>query len=122
GEWKAMTQHALVAELTAKADPFRQIRRDIHANPELGFEVERTAGLVAERLREWGYDVTTGIGGSGVVGQLRKGGGNRSIGLRADMDALPLREGTGLPWASRVDGRMHACGHDGHTAILLSAA
>jgi hippurate hydrolase len=117
-----MSGNTLVAALAKTAEPFRQLRRDIHANPELGFEVNRTAGLVAERLRAWGYDVTTGIGGTGVVGRLRNGGGNRSIGLRADMDALPLQEGTGLPWASRVAGRMHACGHDGHTAILLSAA
>jgi hippurate hydrolase len=116
-----MTENTLVAELTGAAGPFRQLRRDIHANPELGFEVGRTASLVADRLRAWGYEVVTGVGGSGVVGTLRNGG-NRSIGLRADMDALPLQEGTGLPWASRVDGRMHACGHDGHTAILLCAA
>jgi hippurate hydrolase len=117
-----MTENSLIAELAESAEPFRRLRRDIHANPELGFDVSRTAGLVAERLRAWGYEVATGVGGSGVVGRLRNGGGNRSIGLRADMDALPLQEGTGLPWASRVDGRMHGCGHDGHTAILLAAA
>jgi hippurate hydrolase len=117
-----MSETSLVAELAKSAEPFRQLRRDIHAHPELGFDVGRTAGLVAERLRGWGYEVTTGVGGSGVVGRLRNGGGNRSIGLRADMDALPLQEGTGLPWASQVEGRMHACGHDGHTAILLCAA
>jgi hippurate hydrolase len=117
-----MTDHPLVAELAKAAEPFRHLRRDIHAHPELGFEVDRTAGLVAERLEAWGYEVTTGVGGSGVVGRLQNGGGNRSIGLRADMDALPVHEGTGLPWASRIDGRMHACGHDGHTAILLAAA
>jgi hippurate hydrolase len=117
-----MTQHSLVAELAGAAEPFRRLRRDIHAHPELGFEVGRTAELVAERLRGWGYEVTTGIGGAGVVGRLSNGGGARSIGIRADMDALPIQEGTGLPWASRIAGRMHACGHDGHTAILLSAA
>ena len=117
-----MTNDSLVAELTRSAEPFRLLRRDIHAHPELGFDVGRTAELVAERLRGWGYEVATGVGGSGVVGRLRNGGGDRSIGIRADMDALPLQEGTGLPWASRIEGRMHACGHDGHTAILLSAA
>jgi hippurate hydrolase len=118
----SMTDNSLVTALAASAEPFRRLRRDIHANPELGFDVGRTAGLVAARLREWGYEVAAGVGGSGIVARLRNGGGNRSIGLRADMDALPIHEGTGLPWASRVEGRMHACGHDGHTAILLSAA
>jgi hippurate hydrolase len=117
-----MTENSLVAELARTAEPFRQLRRDIHAFPELGFDVGRTAGIVAERLQAWGYEVVTGVGGSGVVGRLRNGAGNRSIGLRADMDALPIQEDTGLPWSSQVDGRMHACGHDGHTAILLSAA
>ena len=112
----------LVAELAATAEPFRELRRQIHAHPELGFAVDHTAGIVAERLRAWGYDVTTGVGGSGVVGRLRNGRGRRSLGLRADMDALPIQEATGVPWASRIDGRMHACGHDGHTAILLAAA
>lgn len=114
--------NSLVADLAKTAEPFRQLRRDIHAHPELGFEVGRTAGLVAERLRAWGYEVTTGIGGSGLVGRLRNGDGARSIGIRADMDALPVLEQTGLAWASQTPGRMHACGHDGHTAILLSAA
>jgi hippurate hydrolase len=112
----------LIDEMAALAEPFQAVRRDIHAHPELGFDVGRTADLVAEKLLSWGYEVATGIGGSGVVGRLRNGGGNRSLGIRADMDALPLQEGTGLPWASQIDGRMHACGHDGHTAILLAAA
>src|SRR5262249_23161821 len=112
----------LIDEMTTLAEPFQALRRDIHAHPELGFDVLRTADLVAEKLQSWGYEVATGIGGSGVVGRLRNGGGNRSLGIRADMDALPLQEGTGLPWASQIDGRMHACGHDGHTAILLAAA
>jgi amidohydrolase len=101
---------------------FIRIRQDIHAHPELGAEVPRTAALVAGLLAEWGYETHTGIGGQGVVGVLRHGTGSRSIGLRADMDALPIRERTGLPHASTIDGRMHACGHDGHTAILLAAA
>ena len=103
------------AELTA-------IRRDIHAHPELGFEEQRTAALVAAKLAEWGVEVHTGIGGTGVVGVLRRGNGQASIGLRCDMDALPMDEGTGLPYASVNPGRMHGCGHDGHTAMLLGAA
>jgi hippurate hydrolase len=100
-------------------------RRDLHQHPELMYEVQRTAAAVAEKLRAFGLDeVTTGIGRSGVVGVIR-GRRTRSgkvVGLRADMDALPLHESTGLPYASKVDGRMHACGHDGHTAMLLGAA
>nr|WP_067288025.1 M20 aminoacylase family protein [Marinobacterium profundum] len=101
---------------------FVRIRQDIHAHPELGAEVPRTSALVARLLQDWGYETHTGIGGQGVVGVLRNGTGSRSIGLRADMDALPMQERTGLPHASTIDGRMHACGHDGHTAILLAAA
>src|SRR5579863_8599600 len=103
-------------------------RRDIHQHPELGYSEHRTAAFVAERLKEFGCDeVTTGLGGTGVVGVIkgRKAGGNgdiRSIGLRADMDALPIEEATGLPYASKASGKMHACGHDGHTAMLLGAA
>jgi hippurate hydrolase len=98
------------------------IRRDLHANPELGMEVHRTADIVANRLREWGIEVHRNVGGTGVVGVLRKGNGPRSIGLRADMDALPIHEATGVAYGSRTAGRMHACGHDGHTAMLLGAA
>ena len=100
-------------------------RRDIHAHPEIGFEVHRTAGLVAQKLREFGCDeVVTGIGQTGVVGVIRgrNTGSGRVIGMRADMDALPMQEATGLPYASTYPGRMHACGHDGHTAMLLGAA
>ena len=99
-------------------------RRDIHENPELQFDVHRTAGLVAAKLREFGCDeVVEGIGKTGVVGVIRgKGAGGRVIGLRADMDALPIAEQTGAPHASKVPGKMHACGHDGHTAMLLGAA
>ncbi len=100
-------------------------RRDIHANPELLFDVHRTAGLVAEKLKSFGADeVVTGIGRTGVVGVIRgrKTSSGKVIGLRADMDALPIAERTGKPWASKVPGRMHACGHDGHTAMLLGAA
>ena len=99
-------------------------RRQIHSQPELLFDVEQTAAFVAEKLREFGVDeVVTGIGRTGVVGLIRgKGNSARAIGLRADMDALPLSEVTGKPWASKVPGKMHACGHDGHTAMLLGAA
>ena len=98
-------------------------RRAIHRHPELGFEEHATSTLVAERLRAWGYEVHTGIAVTGVVGVLRWGTGQgRRIGLRADMDALPVQEMTGLPWASTVPGKMHGCGHDGHTAMLLGAA
>lgn len=104
------------------AETFVNIRRQIHAQPELGFEVGATSTLVADLLKSWGYEVHTGIGKSGVVGQLKLGNGTRRLGIRADMDALPIVEATGLPYASRNHGKMHACGHDGHTAILLAAA
>ncbi|AOZ00414.1 amidohydrolase [Cupriavidus sp. USMAHM13] len=116
------TQPAIIPEIHASQADFVAIRRQIHAHPELGFEEERTSKLVAAKLREWGYDVTEGIGGTGVVGQLKVGSGTRRLGIRADMDALPIQETTGLPYASAVPGKMHACGHDGHTAILLAAA
>ena len=101
---------------------FVALRRDIHAHPELGFEEHRTSQMVADRLREWGLEVHTGIAGTGVVGVLRNGSGKRTIGLRADLDALPLQEENHFPHRSRHDGRMHACGHDGHTTMLLAAA
>jgi len=101
---------------------WQELRRDLHAHPELGFEEHRTAAIVAERLRAAGLEVATGLGGTGVVGTLRKGNGNRAIALRADMDALAMPEETNLPYASRNQGAMHACGHDGHTTMLLAAA
>ena len=99
-------------------------RRDFHAHPELQFDVDRTAGIVAEKLRAFGCDeVVTGIGRTGVVGIIKGNtSGDRCIGLRADMDALPILEATGLPYASTTPGKMHACGHDGHTSMLLGAA
>ena len=103
-------------------DALVAIRHDIHAHPELGMEEHRTAELVARKLEEWGIEVHRGVGGTGVVGVLRAGSGNRAIGLRADMDALPMSEMTGLPFSSTVPGKMHACGHDGHTTMLLGAA
>ncbi len=115
-------QGVLLPELRAIEPEMVALRRQIHANPELGFEEHQTAALVAERLQAWGYEVHRGVGGTGVVGVLRAGQGMRTLGLRADLDALPIHETTGLPWASRKPGLMHACGHDGHTATLLAAA
>ncbi len=98
------------------------IRHQIHSNPELAYEEHATSDLVAERLQRWGYEVHRGLGGTGVVGTLRVGTSKRRVGLRADMDALPITETSGRPWSSKVFGKMHACGHDGHTAMLLAAA
>jgi amidohydrolase len=100
----------------------RDIRRDIHAHPELRFQETRTSDLVAERLQSWGIAVTRGLGGTGVVGTIRRGTSARAIGLRADIDALPMQEANTFAHRSRHEGRMHACGHDGHTAMLLGAA
>ncbi len=111
----------------ADVSRFVALRRDIHAHPELGFEEHRTSALVAERLREWGIEVHTGVAGTGVVGVLKGTGTStravaRTIGLRADLDALPLQEENHFAHRSQHDGRMHACGHDGHTTMLLAAA
>jgi len=113
---------ALVHALHARAAEFVSLRRDLHRHPELGFDEHRTAALVAERLQAWGYAVERGVGGTGVVGTLVRGDGPRRLGLRADMDALPIAEASGVAWASAHAGVMHACGHDGHTAMLLAAA
>ncbi|WP_410217032.1 M20 aminoacylase family protein [Paracoccus sp. (in: a-proteobacteria)] len=111
-------------EIDAATPELTAIFRDLHANPEIGMEEVRTAGIVAARLREWGLDeVHEGVGKTGVVGILKgRGQGNRRVGLRADMDALPILEATGLSHASTRPGTMHACGHDGHTTMLLGAA
>lgn len=98
------------------------IRRDIHAHPELRYEEQRTSDLVARSLESWGIEVHRGLGLTGVVGVLRNGSSRKSIGLRADMDALPIQESNTFPHASKHKGKMHACGHDGHTAMLLGAA
>jgi hippurate hydrolase len=98
------------------------IRRDLHMHPELAFEEHRTSKLVAEELTRLGIAVTTGVAGTGVVGTVTKGTSRKVIGIRADMDALPIHETTGLPYASRYAGKMHACGHDGHTTMLLGLA
>jgi amidohydrolase len=112
----------LIPRVREYHDELTQWRRDIHAHPELGFDETRTAGLVAERLASFGIEVNRGVGKTGVVGVLRVGNSPRSIGLRADMDALPILEANGFAHRSRHDGRMHACGHDGHTTMLLGAA
>ncbi len=98
------------------------LRRDLHAHPELGFEEERTSDIVAKLLKEAGIQVHRGLGGTGVVGTLQIGNGTRTIGLRADMDALAMPETSDRPYKSTVPGKMHACGHDGHTVMLLGAA
>ncbi|MDJ0820595.1 MAG: M20 aminoacylase family protein [Paracoccaceae bacterium] len=114
----------VMPEIAAAEAELVAIFKDLHAHPEIGFEETRTAGIVAEKLRAYGVDeVHEGIGGTGIVGLIRgKGQGNRCIGLRADMDALPIDEISGLDYASTNPGKMHACGHDGHTTILLGAA
>lgn len=99
------------------------IRRDLHAHPEIGFEEVRTSGIVAEKLASWGVEVHRGLGTTGVVGVLKgNGNGSKRIGLRADMDALPMEENTNLKWRSTIPGRFHGCGHDGHTTMLLGTA
>jgi amidohydrolase len=108
--------------LTADLPFLTALRRDLHAHPELGFEEERTSAIVAGLLEKAGIAVTRGLGGTGVVGTLQIGNGTRSIGLRADMDALAMPETAERPYKSTVDGKMHACGHDGHTTLLLGAA
>ena len=108
--------------LQARADDFVALRRDIHRHPELGLQEERTSDLVAQRLQAWGYEVHRGLATTGVVGTLRRGTGTRRLGLRADMDALPIHETNTFAHASCRPGLMHACGHDGHTAMLLAAA
>jgi amidohydrolase len=115
----------IVNRIAALTDEIAAWRHDFHEHPELLYDVHRTAGIVAERLREFGCDeVTTGIGRTGVVGVIRgrSNDSGRVIGLRADMDALPIEEASGVPYASKTPGLMHACGHDGHTAMLLGAA
>ncbi|MFT5176945.1 MAG: amidohydrolase, partial [Gammaproteobacteria bacterium] len=112
----------LIREIEASHAQMTDWRRDIHAHPELGFEENRTAALVAEKLKAFGIEVYTGIGRTGIVGALRVGNSTRSVGLRADMDALPIHEANDFAHASVHAGKMHACGHDGHTAMLLGAA
>jgi hippurate hydrolase len=111
-----------MSDISDLIEPLVALRRDIHAHPELGFAEERTAARIADVLRAAGLEVHEGIGGTGVVGVLRAGTGSRTLGLRADMVALPIHEQTNLAWASTVPGCFHGCGHDGHVAMLLGAA
>jgi hippurate hydrolase len=108
--------------IAAFADDLTAWRRDLHAHPELGLEEHRTAAIVAEKLASWGIAVHTGLAVTGVVGSLKVGTSNRAIAIRADMDALPMEEANGFAHRSTNPGRMHACGHDGHTTMLLGAA
>ncbi|CAN7713165.1 M20 family metallopeptidase [Phyllobacterium sp. LjRoot231] len=119
-----MTHHPdkVAAGLDRFLDEAIALRRDLHVHPELGYNEHRTSQIVADKLSSWGYDVATGIGGTGVVGTLQNGKGPKRLGIRADMDALPITETTGLSYASGTPGQMHACGHDGHTTILLNSA
>ncbi|KAF7599929.1 MAG: amidohydrolase [Candidatus Dactylopiibacterium carminicum] len=117
-----MTQPQLIPGILEHREESIAMRHYLHARPELAFEEHGTSAWVAEKLRSYGYEVHCGLGGTGVVGQLKRGDGARRLGLRADMDALPVLEETGLSYASTHTGKMHACGHDGHTASLLAAA
>ncbi len=112
----------LIDAIVAMESELRYWRRELHAHPELGFEEHRTEAFVARKLTEFGIDVVRGIGRTGVVGVLREGNETRSVGLRADMDALPIHEDNPVDHRSTIDGTMHACGHDGHTTMLLGAA
>jgi hippurate hydrolase len=115
-------QMKLVDPIIAFQSELQQIRRDLHAHPELCYEEQRTSDVVADKLSEWGIPVIRGMGLTGVVGIIKNGNSKRAIGLRADMDALPMQEVNTFAHASRHAGKMHACGHDGHTAMLLGAA
>ena len=112
----------LLDSITTEAASIIAVRRDIHAHPELCFQEQRTSDVVAGKLAEWGIEVHRGMGTTGVVGVIKNGNSKRSIGLRADMDALPVNEANTFAHASKHPGKMHACGHDGHTAMLLAAA
>ncbi|MCJ9710661.1 amidohydrolase, partial [Bordetella hinzii] len=113
----------ILEPILAWREEIAALRRDIHAHPELAFEEFRTADLVARRLQDWGIEVDRGLGGTGVVGIIKGNqAGPRAVGLRADLDALPMQEVNTFAHASQHSGKMHACGHDGHTAMLLGAA
>ncbi|WP_320197666.1 M20 aminoacylase family protein [Agrobacterium sp. rho-13.3] len=114
--------YARVSDFDDVKAELTQTRQHLHANPELSFEEAETARYVAEKLEGWGYEVTRNVGGHGVVARLTVGDSKKGIAIRADMDALPILEDTGAPYASKVPGKMHACGHDGHTTVLLGAA
>src|SRR5579863_3698965 len=112
----------LIPSVASQASAIRALRRDIHAHPEIGFEEERTSELIARALTGWGIPVHRGLARTGVIGVLQNGTSRRSVGLRADIDALPITECNTFEHVSVNAGRMHACGHDGHTAMLLAAA
>ncbi len=114
--------HSIVSALQDSEERFIALRHYFHQHPELGFEEHLTSDRVAELLAEWGYEVDRGLAGTGVVGTLKVGSGGKRLGLRADMDALPMQEMSGKAWASATDGKFHGCGHDGHTTTLLYAA
>ncbi len=114
--------YARVSDFTDMEAELKATRQHLHAHPELSFEEAETARYVANKLEAWGYSVTRNVGGHGVVATLKNGEGTKSIGIRADMDALPIEEETGVAYASTIPGKMHACGHDGHTTVLLGAA
>jgi hippurate hydrolase len=119
---KPESKHCELADLQDLGADLTAMRRHLHQHPELSFEEFETSDFVADKLLSWGYEVTRNVGGAGLVATLRCGASPRSIGVRADMDALPITEETGLPYASGRPGKMHACGHDGHTTVLLGAA
>ena len=112
----------LIDSIVTQAADIARLRREIHAHPELCFQEVRTADLVASKLTEWGIEIHRGLGTTGVVGIVKNGTSKRAIGLRADMDALPMQEFNTFSHTSQYPGKMHACGHDGHTAMLLAAA
>jgi hippurate hydrolase len=112
----------LIDAITRQANELRTLRQDLHAHPELCFQEQRTADIVAAKLTEWGIPIHRGLGTTGVVGIIKGGTSERAVGLRADMDALPMAEANTFAHASTYPGKMHACGHDGHTAMLLAAA
>ena len=114
--------YARISDFDAIKNDLIETRHHLHAHPELSFEEIETARVVADKLEGWGYEVARNVGGHGVVARLKVGSGSKSVAIRADMDALPITEETGLAYASTVPGRMHACGHDGHTTMLLGAA
>ncbi|MCS2154008.1 M20 family metallopeptidase [Scandinavium goeteborgense] len=114
--------HPIVEALQDTEEQFIELRRHFHQHPEIGFEEHQTSEQVARLLTQWGYEVHRGLAGTGVVGTLKVGNGSKRIGIRADMDALPMQESSGKEWASKTDGKFHGCGHDGHTTTLLYAA
>lgn len=117
-----MINNKIIETLKSDMNEFIEIRRHIHMHPELGFSEKSTSELVSQKLKEWGFEVHYGLAGTGVVGTLRCGTANKTIGLRADLDALPIVEKTGKQWSSQERGKFHGCGHDVHTTMLLCAA